>query len=374
MLRLNIPLTGLLVPLVLLVACDDAPVLQPEEAAARRGGADLVVEPGGSIQDAVDAARPGARILVQPGTYHEEVIIDKRDLHIVGAVVDGAMPELENPGDLDCGFMVIAGGDGIVIENFVVRGYTENGIYLEGIDGFRLAGIVAEDNGEYGLYPVRSTDGILENSVATGHADAGLYVGQSSDVVLRDNEASGNVIGIEVSTASDIRVEDNTARGNSTGILVVLQPGLDVKTADDILLRDNIVHANNLPSFAGHGLAHFAPPGSGILVIGADHVRVVGNEVTDNEYVAIGLANSGLLAELAGIPLDVEPFPDDVRIDRNTATGAVGVPPVEGLPPGADLLWDGTGTDTCWKDNVFDSSLNLNLLDGSPTPVLPACG
>ncbi len=363
----------LLLPLLVLACEDPPPPLAPDGPSAHQAHAELVVRPGGSIQDAVDAARPGATILVHAGEYPEEVVIDKPGLRIIGVPADGRRPVLANPGDLDCAFMVLDGGDGVVIRNFVVRGYLENGIYLDGVDGYRLSRILAEDNGEYGLYPVRSTDGIMEHSVATGHADAGFYVGQGTDAVMRHNEAFGNVIGIEVSTASRVRVVDNVAHDNSTGILVVLQPGLEVKTAAEIRIRRNQVRDNNLEGFAGHGLAHFAPPGAGILVIGADHVWVDDNAVTGNDYVAIGVANSGLLAELAGIPLDVEPFPEDLRVAGNIALGAGGPPPSEALPPGADLLWDGTGTGNCWTDNVYDSSLNLDLLGGSPTPELPAC-
>lgn len=373
------PLLALLLPLLpllalTLTACDGgAPPLAPDDAASARVAADLVVRPGGSIQDAVDAARPGATILVHAGVYPEEVVIDKPNLQIIGVPAAGGGPVLANPGGLSCAFMVLDGGDGIVIRNFTVRGYEENGIYLDGVDGYRLSRIVAEDNGEYGLYPVRSTDGVIEHSVATGHEDAGLYVGQGTDAVLRHNEAYGNVIGIEVSTASDIQVVDNVAHGNGTGILVVLQPGLEVKEAADIRVWRNEVRDNNLADPDAHGLAHFAPPGAGILVIGADRVWVDGNTVTGNDYVAIGIANSGLLAELAGIPLDVEPFPDHVRVMGNVALGGGGPPPTELLPPGADLLWDGTGEGSCWTGNVYETSLNLDLLGGDPTPELPAC-
>ncbi|MBL4659487.1 MAG: hypothetical protein JKY19_03955, partial [Alcanivoracaceae bacterium] len=37
----------------------------------------LVPEEYGTIQAAIDAATPGAQVLVNSGTYHEDIVIDK---------------------------------------------------------------------------------------------------------------------------------------------------------------------------------------------------------------------------------------------------------------------------------------------------------
>src|SRR5438874_2344334 len=44
----------------------------------------LVVHPGQSIQAAVDAASPGATIVVEPGTYNESITVSKPHIHLVG--------------------------------------------------------------------------------------------------------------------------------------------------------------------------------------------------------------------------------------------------------------------------------------------------
>jgi hypothetical protein len=92
---------------------------------------------------------------------------------------------------------------------------------------------------------------------------------------------------------------------------------------------------------------------------------VEGNEVTGNDFIGIGVASTGLVALLAGLPpeaIDVEPDPDGARIRANTVTGNGANPPDLGLGlPGVDLFWDGSGVGNCWAGNVFASSLPSDL-------------
>ena len=51
--------------------------------------ADIVVNPGEKIQDAVKRAVSGDTIRVMPGLYEETVYIDKDDVDLSGVRVDG---------------------------------------------------------------------------------------------------------------------------------------------------------------------------------------------------------------------------------------------------------------------------------------------
>src|SRR5919197_1637583 len=94
-----------------------------------------------SIQAAVDAAQPGATILVCPGTYREWVVITKDRLRLLakgqpGAVVlDGQnIPGIACsplfPLSVNCaGFELRAANDNL-IEGFTVKRYHEAGIWL----------------------------------------------------------------------------------------------------------------------------------------------------------------------------------------------------------------------------------------------------
>ena len=63
----------------------DEGAVQPRE----QQGKTHVVNPGDSIQAAVEIAQPGDTIQVMPGTYSETVYIDKDDIHLVGVIVAG---------------------------------------------------------------------------------------------------------------------------------------------------------------------------------------------------------------------------------------------------------------------------------------------
>lgn len=342
----------------------------PEDL-ARFGRPDAVVRPGQSIQAAVDAAGPGAVIHIKPGTYAEAVTISKPDIKLIG--LTGKKREgvvIENPGGEENGITVTEAGGGFFLANLMVRNFEENGVYLTGVDGFHILQVTAEDNGEYGIYPTRSTNGVIKRCSASGHEDTGIYVGRSTDVDVRRCTAFGNVNGFEVHNCSDIKLIANESYDNVAGILVVLLPAEAVNVSSNILAVENYVHDNNHVNFAEPGtFESFVPSGSGILIVGIDRARVEKNRVTGNNFVGIGLGSSLIFAALANLPpelfADIEPNPDRARIRNNTVTGNGAAPPPLPIPlPGADLFWDGSGTDNCWSGNT--STVNI-------PEVLPAC-
>ncbi len=355
--------------LFVVAACDASQrvAAPPALSAERFGRPDVVVPAGGSIQAAVDAVSPGAVIAIEPGVYTEAVHVAVPGLTLVGRRGGGGGGVvIENPGDEENGIAVAPGSDGFTLANVTVRGFEENGVLLVGVNGFRLSEITAEDNGEYGLFPVHSSHGVIEGCHASGHDDTGIYVGQSHDVTVRRSVAFANVNGIEFENSQRVRALGNETYDNVVGILVVLLPGLDVKTTSDVLVSGNRVHDNNHPNFAPPGdLASFVPSGSGILVVGADRVKVEGNTVTGNQFVGVGMASTLVLGQLAGLPPDafgdIEPDPDSNRVVDNVVTGNGGPPsPIPGLPA-VDLLWVPAGTGDCWSGNTFGTSFPEQL-------------
>jgi parallel beta-helix repeat protein len=337
--------------------------LQVEPLEDRRLLASVTIGTGDSIQAAVDAAKKDTTIYLRPGTYLQSVVVNKPGIALVG--LGPGKPVIADPagaGDgADNGIRVGDGGDGFQARNLVVKDFDRNGIFAVSADGFVFSGVDAVACGEYGLFPVRAHGGLIDGCTATGHTDSGIYVGSSTHITVRNCRAWANVVGIEVENASAIDVLDNLVSDNAAGIGIFLLPGLSVTTAADVRLRGNVVIGNNRPNFGDpDDLVSSVPSGVGIFVLGVDRTTIERNVVVGNDLIGIGVGSLELFGRLKGLPPGafdtVEPNSDGVAVRNNVVllNGRGASNPV--LPSG-DLVWDGTGTDNHWRDNIFLTSV-----------------
>jgi parallel beta-helix repeat protein len=333
-------------------------------AAAASHAPDAIVHAGSSIQAAINSANAGSVIQIEPGTYSEAIVVDKPNIQLIGSG-DGVI--IQNPGDEENGVTVTDKGDGFVLKNVTVQNFKENGVFMTRVDNFLLSHVTAINNGEYGLFPLFCTNGTVDHCTATGHRDTGIYVGQSSNVEMNFNTAYGNVNGLEIENCTNVTASKNQSYDNVAGMLVVLLPGLTAKTSSNIVVSNNHVYNNNHVNFSepGGGFENFVPSGCGILVVGTDQTTVEDNNVTGNNFVGIAAVSTLLLGTLAGLPpqafADIEPNPDGTRIVSNVLNNNGSSPPA-GIPlPGVDLLWDGSGTNNCWKGNNYTKSYPTTL-------------
>src|SRR5215472_16944637 len=106
-----------------------------------------------TIQAAVDAARPGQIILIEPGAYHEAVRAKTPGITLRGAdrnrvILDGNF-QLPNG--------VESEANNVVVENLTAEHYLGNGFYWDGgngplLSGYRGSYLTAYENGDYGIY------------------------------------------------------------------------------------------------------------------------------------------------------------------------------------------------------------------------------
>ena len=363
----------------------------PDSASA----APNVVHDGQSIQAAVDAAAPGTTILIEPGTYHEAgrpcpaepavtcaVVIEEDGISLVAQPKPGRPVVLENAGGQDMGVAVARTGgpdclthaslriQGALVQDLTVRGFAGIGVLLYCVDDWRVTGVHADDNDEYGIFPSHAGPGRVDHSEASGANDTGIYVGQSQGVRVDHSTATDNVSGFEIENSSDVRLDHNRAERNTGGILSFVLPFLDVNTNADNRIDHNVVMFNNRPNTCEdpEDVVCDVPHGTGILLVSPDSNTVDHNSVTRNDSLGIGVGNLCVLLHLtpeqcAGLGIDPNPDFNTVKFNTVRANGKSPDPILSPLP-GADLLWDTTGTGDCWQGNKVDTQF--------PDP-LPAC-
>jgi parallel beta-helix repeat protein len=338
-------------------------------AAAPAASADDVVMVS-SIQAAVDAAAPGDTVVVPPGRYRESVTITKSGITIRGsrgAVVDAAgfavgIRAAAAPGGPGCPNSTLSD---ITIDGLRIENARFTGVLLRGVDGFAVRDALYTGNEEYAIFPICSRNGVIAGNHVEGTDDAAIYVGNSHDVVVERNHATDSTVGIEIENSTGLVVRGNTAIGNTSGVVTFVLPGLAVPVTEDVLIERNVVMHNNRPNpvLPSEDVVGLIPAGMGILTAGADRVTVRGNRVVGN--------GSGGIAVIA-IPFRnpdprVDPLPDSNRVVGNVALANGRSPDLlRSTFPGADLIYDGSGSDTCFADNVFATAVPpaLELLFG----------
>jgi parallel beta-helix repeat protein len=336
--------------------------------AAALAGDTIVVRT--TIQAAVDAAQPGDTILVPPGTYRESVLVNKSDLTIVGtpaAIIDATGFRI----GIRVGTGTISRGGPspacppLTVEGFTLSGLTIehasfSGVFLIGVDGYHLAGTRYVDNPVYGPFPVCSRNGLIDfNHVVGGGSavgpslDTGIYVGDDDQVTVRHNSVTNYVIGVVVENTTNAIVRDNLLKGNTAGIYVAVFPDHPRPFTDKVVIERNQVVHNNLPNSvppdSGDAIG-LVPTGAGIVNLGGDRIVIRDNRVLGNDSLGVAIVQNPLA------PSDprIEPNPDANEVRRNVILQNGRHPdPVRAITPGADIVYDGTGTGTCIADNIF---------------------
>jgi len=349
--------------------------------AAALAGRTIVVTT--TIQAAVDAAQPGDTILVPAGTYHESVLITKSDLTIAGsraAILDAA--------GFRTGIRVGSGSISrsgpaptcppLAVQRFTLRGLTVkhagfSGVFLIGVHGYHLTGTRYVDNPVYGPFPVCSHDGLIDfnqvvggDSAAGPSTDTGIYVGDDDQVTVRDNSVTNYVIGVVVENTINAIVQDNLLQGNTAGVYAAVLANHPRPFTDHVVIEHNQVINNNLPNpvppDSGDEIGG-VPTGVGIVNFGADHVVVRDNRVLGNDSLGVIILQNFL----ASADPRIEPNPDFGQVRGNVILHNGRHPdPIRAITPGADLVYDGTGTGTCFADNVFATEFPAGITEQFP--------
>ncbi|MFF3112859.1 nitrous oxide reductase family maturation protein NosD [Kitasatospora sp. NPDC057904] len=280
------------------------------------GGALLLVHPGESIQQAVDAARPGDTVQVLPGTYRGSVRITTPGLTLRGAgpasvIVrgDGTENACAAAGHGVC----VDGTEAaplpdVTIEALAVTGFAKNGIDASGTTGLTVRATYVHDNGQQGISQEISTRAVILGNRATDNGQSGVFLANyayreggapdTGGTRVEGNELSGNRVGVTVRRLRVLTVQGNEITGNCSGVFVVGDEG--VPRAGDLDVRKNRVVANNKFCPANPRLG--AIQGAGIVLTGTEDTRVTDNEVHDNAGRTDFSGGIVLFKSVVGIP------------------------------------------------------------------------
>ena len=335
-----------------LSACAGPPSGEPSPAAVGDTSTDspsqwsgetrLVPQDYPTIQSAVDAADPGDMILIDRGTYREEVQVTTPGLTLRGVdrnevVIDG---EFQRPNGVSVLF-----ADGVAVENLTAINNTSNGFFWSGVRGYRGSYLTAVNNEVYGIYAFDSSDGLFEHSFASGSPDAGFYIGQCDpcQATITDSISEWNGLGYSGTNASsELYIVDSVFRHNVAGIAPNTLDGELLPPFHDVSIVGNLVHDNgnvDAPALA----FEWAAQGNGILLAGGGDSYVARNRVLNHPQSGIAIFPM----------LDANFYMSyEHHVVANVVEGS-------GL---ADLTLGGPATSgNCFEDNEHTSSLPAAL-------------
>jgi parallel beta-helix repeat protein len=200
-----------------------------------------------TIQNAIDVSINGANIIVNPGTYYGNIIIDK-NIDLIGSGED--LTIIKKPNN---NYAITVTADNVNISELSIEGIlldkvqylnifnnnmsnVDNGIYFDS-SSYNTISNNKFSNNNNGLTMLQSTNNNIKNSYFLKNLN-GISLTQSSDNIISNNDFSTNTNGIYIEVLSDNNdIKQNNIFENQNGIYIIDSGKNTINTNN---LEDNI--------------------------------------------------------------------------------------------------------------------------------------
>ncbi len=229
--------------------------------------AEITVQPGGSIQAAVDNASPGDVITIKAGTYTENVKIYTDDLTIQSA---SGNPDdiLIKANDSTDHAILVKQADNVLISGIRAGGATAQdaaGICLSGCNNCIIEKSKFTVNGR-GIYLVSSTECTVSENNVVNNVYFGILLESSKNNIISGNTVTNSERGVYLGSS-----DDNTVSGNTVTLNSVLG-FYSCSLCDQNLIYNNYFNNTNINVKTGSGSKFNTTKTSGPNIIDGSYI------------------------------------------------------------------------------------------------------
>ncbi|MGO9599563.1 MAG: nitrous oxide reductase family maturation protein NosD [Isosphaeraceae bacterium] len=206
----------------------------------------ILVGPGGSIQAAVNAAKPGDTIKVAPGTYNENILIEK-PVTLLGAQagvnpITGLRTNPANESTID-GSIAVQSTSKVRIDGFSLN---DSGQHFALVDFASQRDTIANNiilpGAQQGVELLNDNLATVSNNEIEGGGLFGINAGSTTKSALNDtvqgNEIFNALIGINLFQANGVVVKGNSVSDSGSF-------GLEVSQSTNVNAANNLLFANS---------------------------------------------------------------------------------------------------------------------------------
>jgi parallel beta-helix repeat protein len=319
--------------------------------------AEIIVQPGNSIQTAVNNSNSGDTITIKPGTYTENIKITKGNLTIKSESGNPDNTIIKAKSSTVNVFFVQADNVKISgIKAIGASGSSYSGIYLSGCNKCVIENNKLMSNGR-GIYVASSKGCTISKNTLTGNGYYGIVLGSCTGTTISGNTASNDARGIHVGSSDDNTLSGNTVTSNSAyGIYVC---GL----SDRNRIYNNYFNNTNVTIKSGTGNSYNTTKTAGKNIVGGSYlggnywgkpdgsgfsdtaVDKNGDGISDSAYTSI---TNSIYSDYLPLAKSSSPAALHANFTSNVTSGTA--------PLNVLFTDTSTGTPTSWKWDFGDGT------------------